>query len=84
MPTFHVPDCVTPGVLVTFTLGVFATFTLGVPLIVTLPETGSGEGARTGTGFASVLTTVIGAEGGVCGSATHSGEATQESVASAA
>src|SRR6478752_3229821 len=61
MPTLHAPACVTPGVLLTFTLG--------TPLIMTLPETGNGDGARTGTGLASVLTTVAGADGGDCGSA---------------
>src|SRR5689334_18036419 len=81
MPTFQVPDCDTAGVLVTLTLGVFATFTLGVPVIVTLPATGSGDGARTGIGFASVLTTVTGADGGVCGSANACGATATSRVA---
>jgi len=69
--------------LVTLTFGVFATFTFGVPVIVTLPDTGSGEGARTGIGFVSVLTTVIGAEGGVCAPAANSGEVRHDSAATA-
>src|SRR5689334_18089921 len=80
MPTFHVPPCDTAGIPrmpmfqtpACITLGVLLTFTLGMPLIVTLPATGNGDGARTGTGLASVLTTVVGADGGVCGSATAS------------
>ena len=75
MPTFQEPACITPGVLLTFTLG--------MPLIVTLPETGSGEGARTGTGLASVFTTVTGADGGVCGSAWANGASTANSDAKA-
>src|SRR5436305_14905099 len=77
IPTFHVPLCDTAGIprMPTFqvpacsTLGVLLMFTLGMPLIVTLPETGNGDGARTGTGSASVLTIVAGADGGVCAAA---------------